>query len=199
MQTLRFYWVRHAPPVNPGNLCYGADMDVDLGDDAALQKQASLIPSGATWYVSPMDRAWKTATALSARHPDRGRIVLHIEHDLREQSFGDWVNLPRASLPARPGFAAYRADPENNAPPNGESLKDVSRRVSAVIDSMTARHQQGGAICIVSHKGINRAALHHAMGTPLVDTLKIASDPLSVTILAYDRQKWTLDALNLAP
>jgi alpha-ribazole phosphatase len=199
MKPLRFHWIRHAPPVNPDNICYGADMDVDLGDAAALVKQASLIPCGAEWIASPMSRAWKTANALIDQHSDRANIMLRIEPDLREQSFGDWVNLPRNSLPGQPGFAAYMADPENNAPPNGESLKNVAARVSSVIDTLIVRHKQGGDLCIVSHKGINRAALHHALGTPLKDTLKIASDPLSVTILEYDYKQWTLKHFNLKP
>lgn len=199
MTMLRFYWVRHAPPINPGDICYGADMDVDVSDHAALQKQAALIPAGAQWHISPMHRAWKSAAALSDHHPERDRIIFHVEQDLREQSFGDWVDLPRAALRAQPGFSAYMADPENNAPPGGESLKNVAQRVGSVIERLVAAYPQGGDICIVSHKGINRAALHHTLGIALKDTLRISSDPLSVTMIDYDFQKWSLRQSNLKP
>lgn len=199
IRPLRFYWIRHAPPINPGNICYGAAMDVDVSDVAALKKQAALIPDGALWVVSPMPRAQKTAQSLLNHHHDCGLVTVHIEDDLREQSFGHWVNLPRGDLHKQPGFSAYMADPENNAPPGGESLRDVAKRVGRVIDDIVAHHPHGGDVCLVSHKGTNRAALHHMVGIALKDTLKISSDPLSVTSLIYTHKAWALRDLNLKP
>ncbi|MBI2235221.1 MAG: histidine phosphatase family protein [Micavibrio aeruginosavorus] len=198
-KPLRFYWIRHAPPVNPGNICYGADMDVDLSDTQALKRQAARLPDGAEWIASPIQRAVSTANALSAAHRGGAGIALGIMDDLREQSFGQWVGLPRDALKTQAGFDAYRKDPVNAAPPGGESLKDLALRVGSCSDRIAAAHPQGGDVVVVAHKGTIRAALHHAAGIDLKDTLRLSIDPLSITIVEYANTRWTLRHMNMTP
>lgn len=196
---LRLFWIRHAPPVNPDNICYGADIDVDVSDTETLQRVARALPGGAQWFVTPMSRTLKTAQAIIAHHPDSARVAFQTAHDLREQSFGDWVGMPRAVLPRQPGFAAYIADMENTAPPGGESLSDLAHRVGRWMEDVVARHPDGGDIILVAHKGTIRAGIHYAEGVGLRDTLKIAIDPLSLTTLVHEKGKWTLAHSNLKP
>lgn len=207
MSLLRFFWIRHAPPVNPDDLCYGqADIGVDVSNDSAFASQARKLPAHALWVASPLTRTVQTAQKLAQFHDNAQSIVLATDHRLIEQSFGRWEQLNRTAMRADPGFAPYSADPEHIAPPGGESLIDLAARVTPAIDALIAAHPKGGDIVLVAHGGTIRAALHHATGLMMQDTLKLGVSPLSLTEIHYDparlrhhRNPWTLEGLNIKP
>lgn len=207
MKPLRFFWIRHAPPVNPLDLCYGqADIGVDVSDDAAFARQAKNLPLHATWMASPLTRTLETAKKLAQFHDNAQTITIATDSRLMEQSFGRWEKMSRTAMRADPGFPPYNADPAQIAPPGGESLIDLAARVNPVIDTLIAGHPQGGDFVIVAHGGTIRAALHQATGLAMQDTLRLGVSPLSLTVLHYDPRKlryhknpWSLESLNLKP
>jgi alpha-ribazole phosphatase len=207
MGILRFYWLRHAPPINPGNLCYGqADIAADISDDAAFTAQASRLPHDATWVSSPLIRTMETARKLAAFHANAHNITIADNRALIEQSFGDWEKLTRPEMHAHAAFPAYRADPGAVAPPNGESMDDLAARVIPAINDLIAAHPKGGNIVIVAHGGTIRSALHQATGLSMRDTLSLGVAPLSLSVIQYDparirhnQSPWSLESLNIKP
>lgn len=197
---LTFYWLRHAPPVNPYDLCYGSDMDVDVSDRNALKVQAARLPLGATWHHTLMPRTLKTARALAGHHPESATIAFRTAAALSEQSFGAWTGLSRSDMRKHPAFPAYIDNPEHVAPPMGESLLDLAARVKTDLD---LKIREPGDKVIVSHAGTIRAAIHIATGISMKHALKYAIEPLSLTIIRYDPARlenpWRLMATNLKP
>jgi alpha-ribazole phosphatase len=206
MSLLRFHWLRHAPPINPRNICYGAnDIAVDLSDLPSFSKQSVRIPFGASWYVSFSNRAYLTASKLAHMHGDN-EISLNVELDLTEQSFGSWAGLPAAEIRKRPEYALYRLDPENVSLPGGENLGRLFQRVVPAIYKIIDKKPEGGDIAVVGHGGTIRAAISEATGIPMKQTLKMSIDPLSLSVITYDLDKkahgknpWTLESMNLKP
>ena len=207
MSVLRFYWLRHAPPINPGNLCYGqADIAADISDDAAFTVQASRLPLNATWVASPLIRTMDTARKLAAFHANAQSITITTERALIEQSFGDWEKLTRPEMRVHATFPAYNADPGTVAPPNGESMDTLAARVIPAINDLIAAHPTGGDIVLVAHGGTIRSALHQATGLSMRDTLNLGVAPLSLSIIQYDTRRirhnkspWSVESLNIKP
>lgn len=207
MSILRFYWLRHAPPINPGDLCYGqADIAADISDDGAFARQAARLPDDAVWIASPLTRTMETAKKLAAFHANAASIAIAAEPALIEQSFGDWEVLPRTAMRAHPHFPAYNNDPAGVAPPNGESMSDLAARVVPAINDIIVANPKGGNFVLVAHGGTIRSALHQATGLPMRDTLSLGVAPLSLSVIQYDPRRirhgkspWSLDSLNVRP
>jgi probable phosphoglycerate mutase len=73
---------------------------------------------------SPLVRARDTASPIAARHD----LTVEIDARLIELDYGAWDGVALADVAAE-DWAAWRADPAF-APPDGESLVDVSARVA---------------------------------------------------------------------
>lgn len=207
MGILRFYWLRHAPPINPQDLCYGqADIAADISDDAAFARQAARLPADAQWLASPLSRTMDTARKLAQFHANAQAITIAQAPNLIEQSFGRWETMTRLAMRADPAFAAYNADPAAVAPPGGESLVTLAGRVIPVINDLISAHSKGGDFVIVAHGGTIRAALHQATNMPIQDTLRLGVSPLSLSIIQYNpaklrnnRNPWSIESLNIKP
>lgn len=207
MSILCFYWLRHAPPINPQDLCYGqADIAADLSDDAAFARQAARLPMDAQWLASPLSRAMETARKLAQFHANAKNITIAQDRNLIEQSFGRWESMTRTAMRFDPGFAPYNADPAGIAPPGGESLVTLAARVKPVINDLISANPRGGDFIIVAHGGTIRAALHQAAGLPMQDTLRLGVSPLSLSVIQYDPRKlrhnrnpWSVESLNIKP
>lgn len=199
MSVLRFHWMRHAPPINPGDILYGADIPVDLSDKTLLANQAAKLPRNAEWFASTFERAPLTGRSVAAYHPDAATILITPHPGIVEQSFGDWEGRCRKDLRKDPDFILYSNDSEDARPPNGESLNDLANRVGPEIDKIVKARPEGGDVVMCCHGGVIRAALHHATGLPMGKTLKFAIDPLSISVIAYHHGKknpWKVLTLN---
>lgn len=174
----RWWWVRHAPVVNPeGLICGQSDFKADLSDTGKFDVLAGNLPENAVWVTTSLCRANETAKGLSRLVPIDGAIT---EDDgLREQSFGDWEGARWDDIPAGVSEAYWR-DPVANRTPNGEGFADVASRVSRTIERMNAEHG-GRDIVAVAHAGSIRAAIGLALDGGLRSSLSFRISPLSLT------------------
>lgn len=203
----RCFLTRHAWPDNPGNIAYGDQISIDFGHpdlDSKLDAVFDLLPPAApvSFFASPATRCIETLEyGLDLRGLPKNYVTAP---GLLEQRWGTWTNVPRYRI-SRSELATYLRDPDNNAPPQGESMHTQRKRVlpafqHAVVEDGTADIHMG-----VIHGGSMRAVLSHIMGQPMSailanKTLKI--DPLDVLELEipasvkderfYHEIKWTL-------
>lgn len=201
MTTTRWWWVRHAPVVNPDKLLYGRmDLPADTGDAVAVAGLAARLPRGAVWLCSPLRRTAQTAAALRAAMDEVGDITPTAE--LIEQDFGDWQGRP-----SREVYAALAKDdpfwtrPSASAPPGGESFDAVLRRIQPAIRDLSRAHA-GRDIIAVAHAGTIRAAAALALDLGGDQALRLAVDTLSLTRLDHAAPRrgaghWRIVALNL--
>ena len=195
--TVRWWWVRHAPVVNPGNLIYGrSDMPTDLSDLATFDRLAKRLPRQAAWLVTPALRTQQTGSMLieaGAQPVDDPRV----EPDFLEQDFGDWQGRSYAEVaPVRHPFWLAPAD---FRPPGGESFHDVCDRVGRRLETLSAERRSDD-IVVVGHGGTIRAVLAHCLALDPEMALRFRIDTLSLTRVTghgdAPARRWAVDAVN---
>lgn len=137
---------------------------------------------------SPALRARETAAAAG--------LDAAIDPVLRECDFGSWGGRSLADVhEVDPDAAsAWMTDPAA-CPHGGESLAALLARVGAWMDAQAA--VDGRAIA-VTHGGVVRAAVVHALGAPAASVWRIDVAPLSVTELHASDGRWTVSRVNAA-
>jgi alpha-ribazole phosphatase/probable phosphoglycerate mutase len=104
-------------------------------------------------YSSDLERAFETAKMivhLSGRKPD-----LHSDLRLREINFGDWEGLSYNEIKEKypEALLARENDVYKNAPPNGETLEQLTVRVQSMLDELYLKHKDQTVI-VVAHGGV---------------------------------------------
>ncbi|NKB21427.1 MAG: histidine phosphatase family protein [Alphaproteobacteria bacterium] len=198
--TTRFWWIRHAPVINPERILYGqSDIAADLSDDDAFAALAEKLPDDAVWVTTTLARARQTAEKIAKYNSTE--IDINLRDTLREQYFGDWEGQSWDTIPQEEQ-APYWADAVNNHPPNGESFFDITNRVADTVNTLLETHN-GGDIVIVAHAGSIRAAIAMATQSGPRAGLSFHVAPLSLTrIDAIERDDdvwWRIESVNKAP
>jgi len=183
-QKTSWWWIRHAPAINPSRTVYGQrDVPSDTDDPSTYDALARFLPPDAVLITSHLQRTTQTAAAIAA-----AGLALpepRVEPDLAEQNFGDWQGQRRAEI-----FGAMAAPhpfwlaPASTSPPGGESFDDMIARVKPVIDKVTAE-LAGRDIIAVAHGGTIRAAIGLALGVSGEQALAFEIDNCSVTGLVH--------------
>ena len=101
-------------------------------------------------YSSPLKRAAETASLIVD-----GRYEINYDDRLKERSYGDWSGLNKSEIKEQVGEELFLSARRgwSTKPPNGESLEDVSSRVSSFLEALPL----SGNILIVSHGNTIRA------------------------------------------
>lgn len=189
----RLVLLRHARTAAIRAAAFPAD-DEPL-DDAGARDASALaeVVRAAGWArdgaaCSPLPRAVATAGLLGLDAvPDPG---------LREADFGAWAGRTLVDVVADDPDASARwmADPEA-APHGGEALRAFVARVGAWLDEQAAG---GGRTLAITHGGVVKAAVVHALGAPLDAFWRVDVAPLHATELHAHDGRWTLSRVNAA-
>ena len=140
-RTTRLWLVRHAEPLVPAGVCYGA---LDVPADAAAtrlaaQRLAGLLPGGARVLHSTLQRCEQLALDLQGLRPD---LTSQPDPRLREMDFGAWEGL-RWDDVARSDIDAWVAEFAHHAPGGGEPLTAVLARVASALRDALPGHLPG--------------------------------------------------------
>ena len=141
-ETTRWWWIRHAPVINPDGLIYGQrDLEADTGDAAAFAARAAGLPGGRpVLLTTPLRRTRQTLAALRAAPLAEGAGDPAVEPDLVEQSFGDWQGRPRVESTRALGRRhPFWLSPAATRPPGGESFVDLMARAATAIERLSRR------------------------------------------------------------
>lgn len=108
IRTTRWWWIRHAPVINPSGRIYGQrDVLADTSNATAFCALAARLPDDAVWLATPLQRTQATAKAIHAAMNGRMPPAPEIEPAFIEQNFGDWQGLSYEDIGAygrvRPG------------------------------------------------------------------------------------------------
>lgn len=205
----RWWLIRHAPVLGANGRIYGQDdLDCDCSDTALFASLACQLPAESVWLVTHLRRSQATAAALRQA---RGAAFTHdaqvpeIEPDLVEQHFGAWQGRSYAELEAQDGEAYHRfwQAPADHAPPQGESFRDVVRRVEQMLQRRSEAHA-GRDIVAVSHGGAIRAALAAILDLDPARALSFVIEPCSLTRFEQIRMadgtlSWRILVVNQLP
>lgn len=180
-ETVRWWWIRHAP-VDSGGRIYGSeDPPCDCSDSALFESVAQRLPREAVWVTTHLQRTHQTAEAFMARLDPRPGPPL-IEPRFGEQSFGEWHGLTHDELRAQrhPEWHRFWHAPAIERPPGGESFVELMERVRGGMAELTGRHP-GRDLVSVAHGGTIRAALAVALALDPEAALRFAVDNCSLT------------------
>lgn len=150
----------------------------EVGREQAARAAELLASSGAVAVVaSPMVRTRQTAEAIAARLG----VSIRVDDGWRECHFGEWEGLTLAEITERyPEQVASWYASTATAPPGGESLDDLARRVGVARDKVLARHP-AQTVVVVTHSMPMRTLTRIALGAPPETLFRLLPAPGSVT------------------
>lgn len=184
----RLLLVRHGSTAATRTSAFPADEALDDRGCAAAGALADVLGRHpADVLSSPARRCLQTAAAAGLPEPS-------VEPALAECDFGTWTRRTLADVHAEDGgaVAAWMADPAA-APHGGETLSGFARRVGTWLD---AQAKLDGRAVAVTHGGVIKAAVAHALSAPLAAFWRIDAAPLAVTELHAHDGRWTLIRAN---
>lgn len=159
------YLIRHGETDWNRAMRIQGQSDTELNAEG-MEQARRLGARMARWRIdraitSDLARARETARLILG---DR-EVTLETDQRLRERHFGEWEGLTREEVEARDAAAArhWREEPWTFRPPGGESLADVARRATPVVEELRG---EPGHILIVSHGGTLQTILRHLLGWP---------------------------------
>jgi len=145
-------------------------------------------------YSSPLQRTLETAEIVSDR---LGLPTRHCE-DVIELDFGQWTGLTPDAIRSDERWQAWSNHRSIAIIPGGESWRQVQDRVVNALCELRRVHPEG-AILIVSHGDVIRAALLFALGMPLDFYARIEVGLASVSTIRIDDGGVRVLALNERP
>jgi broad specificity phosphatase PhoE len=179
----RLLLVRHGPTSATRAAAFPVDEPLDDAGRHAAGALAAVLPRNCEVLCSPALRCRQTAAAAG--------LEPRLDGALAECDFGGWAGLSLADLDAD-SAGEWMTDPDA-APHGGESLSAFAARVGAWLD---AQANGNGAAAVITHAGVVKAAVVHALGAPLGAFWCVDAGPLSVTELHARDGRWTLTRLN---
>jgi broad specificity phosphatase PhoE len=186
--------IRHGPTDWNAEHRLQGRADRPLSDEGRATVAGWAVPEayrGFEWVASPLVRARETATIL-------GLDVSRLEPAVVEMDWGDWEGRTRPELDEIYGDeVAKRAELGLDLRPhNGESPRDVRKRVAAWAQDVAASGRPTGAVC---HQGIIRAALSLATGWSMVGKPPAKMDWSSLHLFhAWEDGRFEIAALNVS-
>ncbi|HUE28628.1 MAG TPA: histidine phosphatase family protein [Solirubrobacteraceae bacterium] len=172
--------MRHASTTATRASAFPLDEPLDERGRADAARLRAVLLEGGEAVSSPALRCRETAEAAGLRPRLEPRVV--------ECDFGSWGGSTLAEVDAA-ALGAWIADPDA-APHGGETLRGFTARIAEWLDA--------GPDCatVITHGGVVRAAVVHALGAPLDAFWRIEVSPVSVTELERHDGRWTLKRLN---
>lgn len=151
---LRLLLARHGSTPNNMEARYTGQSDVELSASGAYE--AKLL--GARLSIETLDaivssdlrRTRATAQAIAQYH----ELPVWEDADLREFALGAWEEVSYAEVKARDPVQLenWRSDPENNAPPGGETGAEVRARIIRALERWQEVYPKG-TVLWVTHGG----------------------------------------------
>jgi len=184
----RLLLIRHAPTDAVRRAAFPVDEPLDAAGRVAAAGLAGRLGRGEA-LCSPSLRARETAVTAA--------LDAAIEPALGECDFGAWAGrtLEQVHEADPDGATAWMTDPHAR-PHGGESLAGLLARVGRWMDAQASR--DGRAIA-VTHAGVVKAAVVHALGAPGAAFWRVDVAPLGLTELHAHDGRWTVARVNASP
>jgi broad specificity phosphatase PhoE len=162
----------------------GATRRAAFPKDEPLEENSVREAEAAGRRPAHADRAW-TSPALCARQTAEAlALEANVETALRECDYGRWSGLALKNVTAsEPDAVALWLSDLSAAPHGGETLAELSRRVSGWIDETLSG--RGHAVA-VTHASVIRAAVVHVLEAPATAFWRIDVEPLSIVTVTGD-------------
>ncbi len=171
---------------------------IDIELDKTGMRQAELLAEYLSdrkidaVYSSPLKRALKTAEVIAGYH----KLEVEIAPGLMDFDFGKWQGLSHQEVKDRYQelYTEWINNPHRVKMPAGESLNDVQRRATGVVDEVIAGYE--GTVVLVSHRVVNKVLICALLGLDNSHFWNIKQDTCGITTFAYENGQFTLTEHN---
>ena len=143
-------------------------------------------------YSSPLKRALKAAEMIASYH----KLDVEIAPGLIDFNYGGWQGLPHQEVKNKYKelYAQWINSPNKVKMPAGESLNDVRKRATGVVDNIIAKYE--GTVVLVSHRVVNKVLICALLGLDNSHFWNIRQDTCGITIFAYENERFILTEHN---
>ncbi|MDM8558008.1 histidine phosphatase family protein [Candidatus Parabeggiatoa sp. HSG14] len=144
-------------------------------------------------YSSDLGRAYQTAKCISKTTG----LSIVTDKRLRERNLGIFQGIAKKVLktkfPEESRF--YEANDANYVIPEGESIKQLSKRCITYFEELLQKHA-GQHILVTTHNGVLVTLLKHTMQLPLEVRPRFISKNSSINVFTYENNTWLLERLG---
>ncbi len=139
-------------------------------------------------YSSPLKRALRTAEIIANYH----KLDVEIARGLIDFDYGEWQGLPHQEVEERYKelYAQWIKNPHQIRMTGGESLNDVSKRATGVVNEVIARYR--GTVVLVSHRVVNKVLICALLGLDNSHFWNIKQDTCGMTTFIYENEHFIL-------
>lgn len=160
----------------------GGDASLDAAGVRRAEAAAGDVPAADRYVCGPAARCVRTAAALGLR--------AMAEPALDDWDMGRWRGQRLADVSGNePDAVSAWLTNASAVPHGGESLLDLSGRVSRWLESLGA---DGGRVLAVTEPAVVRAAVVHGLGLPVDAFWRLDVPPLTLTELSGRSGRWNL-------
>ena len=177
--------VRHGQTATTGSLLPGRAPGLHLAETGQAQAQRAADRIGAlkrvdALYSSPLERTRETAAPIGRATG----LKVHRAKGLLECDFGEWTGAELKALRKLPEWKLVQSHPSGFRFPGGESFTEMQTRIWNELGRLVTAHP-GETVVAVSHADPIKAAVAHAIGTPLDLFQRIMIGTASISAIAY--------------
>ena len=164
--------LRHGEP--EGGEMFRGHTDLPLTELGWQQMHAAVEAEAVVpWqriFSSPLQRCCDFAKQIAERHS----LEHHVDHQLREISFGDWdgMSFEQVRQQHQTALKLYWQDVVENTPPNGEAMQIFNQRVISSWQKLLDSHA-GEHLLLVTHGGVIRILLAAVLDMPLKSVTRL--------------------------
>jgi broad specificity phosphatase PhoE len=176
----KLIWITHACTQAIRRNLFPADEAIEPIEPASAIALKNALPHPKTVWLGPEARVRQTAGSLS--------LLGITEFSLRDRQYGAWSGqrLKDLSCGQTEDFMAWLSDP-NFAPPGGESICDLVKRVAGWLDG---RLNDQGPVIAVASPNVVRAAVVHAINAPLSAFSQLDVGHLRKVVFSNQGARW---------
>ena len=194
---MRLYLVRHGETDWNAAQRFQGQTDIPLNETGC--RQASVLGNRLSRehidviYASDLQRAHETARLIAKHHSCK----IHADLRLRELGFGTWEGQTydeiKKNTPS--ALAAWEADILTTAPPNGETLQQLTARVGSMLSDLRVQHANQ-TLLIVAHGGPMQVLLCLALNLSPSMYWQFHLSPASLSEIAFYPAGAIINLLN---
>lgn len=196
---VRLLLVRHGQSIWNDEKRVQGQQDIPLSDEGrkqaiALGKRLKGFQIQAC-FSSPLKRAMETAELILKASGNS--IPITTMPELMERNFGDWEGKSIDNLQSlfAEEFSQWLTAHQIPAPPNGESIDELMRRVKQGLDQILASVKEGNVL-VVGHSGSVKATICILFQLPLSSFARLRTDNASLTVLEIADRRTRLIQFN---
>ena len=143
-------------------------------------------------YSSPLQRALQTAEGIAHYH----KLKAEITPGLVDCDFGEWQGLAHQVVKDRykDVYTEWLASPNRIRVPGGESLDEVGRRATSVVQKVVSKYK--GVVVLVSHRVVNKLLICALLGLDNSHFWNIKQDTCGMTTFIYENNQFILAEHN---